>query len=238
MSRATLLGALLACGLGACALIGGREEPPASPSPTAAVARGALRLAQLEFGRQAHFAECMQPGCPSRTLKTIAPTLVRQAPQAAAPSETPVAPTASVPPVAPLSAPLVERASPPLPDRGTDQRLTLLFALGNSALTGEHKARLRDALPRLRHSKRIVVAGRTDDLGSEELNQSLALARGLAVRDYLLDIDPQLPARIAIDARGRCCYVAPNDNEHSRSRNRRVEVAYSIASSSASRPAP
>jgi outer membrane protein OmpA-like peptidoglycan-associated protein len=89
-------------------------------------------------------------------------------------------------------------------------------------------------LPRLRHSKRIVVAGRTDDLGSEELNQSLALARGLAVRDYLLDIDPQLPARIAIDARGRCCYVAPNDNERSRSRNRRVEVAYS----SESRPAP
>lgn len=238
MSRQTLLVALLACGLGACALIGGREEPPAVPSPTAAIARGELRLAQLEFGRQAHFAECMQPGCPSRTPKTIAPTLVRQAPEAAAASHTPVAPTAPLPPVAPASASLVERAPPSFSDKAADQRLTLHFALGNSALTGEHKARLRDAMPRLRHSERIVVAGRTDDLGSEALNQSLALARGLAVRDYLLDIDPQLPARIAIDARGRCCYVAPNDNEHSRSRNRRVEVAYSIASSSASRPAP
>jgi outer membrane protein OmpA-like peptidoglycan-associated protein len=197
-----------------------------------------LRLAQLEFGRQAHFAECVQPGCPSRTPKTIAPTLVRQASQPAAASDTPVVPTAPVPPASSASASLVERAPPPLPDRSTEQRLTLHFALGNSALTGEHKASLRDALPRLRRSKRIAVAGRTDDLGSEALNQSLALARGLAVRDYLLDIDPQLPARIAIDARGRCCYVVPNDNGRSRSRNRRVEVAYSIPSSGASRPAP
>jgi outer membrane protein OmpA-like peptidoglycan-associated protein len=237
VSRPTLFVVLLACGLGACALLGGRDEPSASPPPTAAVARGELRLAQLEFGRQAHFAECTQPGCPSRTPKTIAPTLVRQASQPAAASNTPVAPTETVPTVASVAALLVERASPQ-PDRGSDQRLTLLFALGNSALTGEHKARLRDALPRLRRSERIVVAGRTDDLGSEALNQSLALARGLAVRDYLLDIDPQLPARIAIDARGRCCYVAPNDNERSRSRNRRVEIAYSSPSSGASRPGP
>ena len=110
------------------------------------------------------------------------------------------------------------------------QRLTLFFALGRATLTSGHKAQLRGALPDLRQSDRIVVAGRTDDLGSEALNQSLALARGLAVRDYLLDIDPQLPARIAIDARGRCCYVAPNDGEQSRSRNRRVEVAYARAS--------
>jgi outer membrane protein OmpA-like peptidoglycan-associated protein len=116
------------------------------------------------------------------------------------------------------------------PTAAATQRLTLVFALGSATLTGEHKARLRIALPDLLRSDRIVVAGRTDDLGSEALNQSLALARGLAVRDYLLDIDPQLPARITIDARGRCCYVAPNDDAQSRSRNRRVEVAYVRAS--------
>ena len=77
---------------------------------------------------------------------------------------------------------------------------------------------------------RIRIAGRTDDLGSEALNQSLALARGLAVRDFLLSLDPQLPARISIDARGRCCYVVDNDSELSRSRNRRVELVYAGAS--------
>ena len=108
----------------------------------------------------------------------------------------------------------------------SDQRLTVLFAFGSAKLSEGDKTQLRSALPRLQRSDHIVVAGRTDDLGSEALNQSLALARGLAVRDHLLDIDPQLPAHIAIDARGRCCYAASNDDERSRARNRRAEVSY------------
>jgi len=219
VSWRTFVIGLLACALGACALMRSNEETLSTPLPATALERAERRLAQLAFGRHAHFAECIEPGCPSRTPKTIA--------TAAAPASHPVAaldpPKLQQPPSA---VPPVTTGSPPAPVKTTEQRLTLLFALGRSTLTGEHRAQLRRALPDLRHSDRIVVAGRTDDLGSELLNQSLALARGLAVRDYLLDIDPQLPARIAIDARGRCCYAAPNDNERSRSRNRRVEVAY------------
>ena len=168
---------------------------------------------------------CDVPG-PQLTPKTIATAPDREPPKptpAVAPLGLPVAP--EPPPAAPAVAPSVPAAA--------TKRLTLLSALGSATLTGEHRARLRSALPDLQHSDRIVVAGRTDDLGSEALNQSLALARGLAVRDYLLDIDPQLPARIAIDARGRCCYVVPNDDARSRSRNRRVEVAYDPASGTA-----
>jgi outer membrane protein OmpA-like peptidoglycan-associated protein len=226
MSRWALCAGLLACALGACALIGRTEEPPVT-RPASEPSRGARQLAQLDFGQRARFAECVEPGCPARTPKTIATASDQEPPRPAPAAVPPSAPVATAPPPAAPAAPLSA------PTAAATQRLTLLFALGSATLTGEHKARLRGALPNMRHSDRIEVAGRTDDLGSEALNQSLALARGLAVRDYLLDIDPQLPARIAIDARGRCCYVAPNDDARSRSRNRRVEVAYARASGTA-----
>lgn len=222
MSRWTLPAVLLAGALGACALIDGTEEPPAL-GPASEPARVARHLAQLDFGQRARFAGCVEPGCPARTPKTIATAPNREA----KPATAVVAPDVPVATEPPPAAPAVP---PSAPTAAATQRLTLLFALGSATLTAEHKGRLRSALPDLQHSDRIVVAGRTDDLGSEALNQSLALARGLAVRDYLLDIDPQLPARIAIDARGRCCYVAPNDDARSRSRNRRVEVAYALTS--------
>jgi outer membrane protein OmpA-like peptidoglycan-associated protein len=214
---------LLACALGACALMRGKEETAAAPPPAVGYERGERLLAQLDFGPRARFAECLPPGCPSRTPKTIATSVAQATPQ---PVAAPGAPSDAEPPRQP---PPVAAASAPVPVKVADQRLTLLFALGSSALTGEHKARLRSVLRDLQRSERIVVAGRTDDLGSEALNQSLALARGLAVRDYLLDIDPQLPARIGIDARGRCCYAVPNDSAPARASNRRVEVAYTRA---------
>ena len=219
MIRWTLPAGLLACALVACALTGRGDEPPA-PQPTIEPSRGARHLAQLDFGQRARFAECVEPSCPARTPKTIAIASDREAPRPAAAVAPPGVPVAATPPPAAPAVP------PSAPTATATQRLTLLFALGSATLTGDHKALLRSALPDLQRSDRIVVAGRTDDLGSEALNQSLALARGLAVRDYLLDIDPQLPARIAIDARGRCCYAAPNDDARSRSRNRRVEIAY------------
>lgn len=223
MSRWTLSAGLLACTLGACALIGRRDEPPA-PRTASEPSIGARHIAQLDFSQRVPFAQCVEPGCPARTPKTIAKAPDREAP-GPAPAFVPRSPSLLTEPQ-----PAAPAVPPSAPTEVATPRLTLLFALGSSALTAEHKARLRSALPDLQRSDRIVVAGRTDDLGSEALNQSLALARGLAVRDYLLDLDSQLPARIGIDARGRCCYAVPNDGERSRSRNRRVEVAYSHAS--------
>ena len=48
----------------------------------------------------------------------------------------------------------------------------------------------------------------------------------MSVRNYLRDQAPDLAAVISIDARGRCCFVAPNETEDGRSRNRRVEIAF------------
>ena len=77
-----------------------------------------------------------------------------------------------------------------------------------------------------RQSERIVISGRTDAVGNDQVNASLALARALSVRNYLRDQAPDLAAVISIDARGRCCFVAPNETEDGRSRNRRVEIAF------------
>ena len=71
MSRRTLSVVLLACWLGACALIGHGDEPMA-PQRASEPARGEQRLAQLDFGPHAHFGNCIELGCPARTAKTIA----------------------------------------------------------------------------------------------------------------------------------------------------------------------
>jgi len=106
------------------------------------------------------------------------------------------------------------------------RKLVLHFGTNSAVLTASHKALLGNAIRELRQADRIVIAGRTDDLGSEPLNEALALARALAIRDHMLDLAPDLPARIAIDAKGRCCYTAPNDSMAGRAQNRRVELAY------------
>lgn len=224
MSRWLTIG-LLAGVLGACAFVGGKGDSTVSQSSISSVdpRRGERHLAQIDFGQRARFAECLNDGCPARTPKTIAAE--------SKPSPQPARLAEAVPATAPSMLPPVAAAQPAsVPPEVAERSLLLRFALGRSTLTSEHKSQLRAALSDLRRSTRIRIAGRTDDLGSETLNQSLALARGLAVRDFLLSLDPQLPARISIDARGRCCYVADNVSEQSRSRNRRVELAYAGAS--------
>ena len=108
----------------------------------------------------------------------------------------------------------------------TDTHILLSFPFGSAALTAESRQTLRRSLRLARESDRIVISGRTDSVGPDEVNQQLALARALAVRNFIRDAVPDLPNVIAIDAKGRCCFVASNDDESGRSRNRRVEVVF------------
>lgn len=214
---AALTGGLL---LTACGLL--RPVRPASDKTTAEAAPATLRISQLDFGRNARFMRCMEPACPAVTPKTLA----------APPTPNPAVPVVAAP-ADPASAAMTPRSGGPLTNalpqvpRATAPRTLFLHFGNNSAvLTAAHKALLGNALDNLRRTDRIVIAGRTDDMGSEALNEALALARALAIRDHLLDLAPDLPARIAIDAKGRCCYAAPNDSNAGRARNRRVELAY------------
>lgn len=181
------------------------------------------RLAQLDFGRAARFATCVDAGCPRKTHKTLAVI----AP--AAPAAAPVAESAAAsPPPDPAAAQPDVPTQAPLP-----HRVVLHFASNSASLSPSHKAVLANALRDLHKTERIVIVGRTDDIGSEAVNQSLAFARALAIRDHLLDLAPDLPARIAIDAKGRCCYAAANDAADGRSRNRRAELVFTTPAEAA-----
>jgi outer membrane protein OmpA-like peptidoglycan-associated protein len=215
--------ASLASGCGVFSEVNGPSDPTRVARP-----EGARRqVAQQGFGPSARYAICSATGCPISTPKTrpLQPRPIVVPAQASHPSATSlnepprIASSASLAPPTP-SAPFKAPASlePTVTTR------VLLFDNDSARLTPTHRSALRELIPTLRRAERLVIAGRTDDQGSEARNQALALARALAIRDHLLDLMPELPARIAIDAKGRCCYVAPNAHAEGRSRNRRVEL--------------
>lgn len=222
---AALVGGLL---LTACSLLNADRQALSKPH-AAVAAPAALHINQVDFGRDARFTRCIEPACPSVTPKTLAP----------APASVTPTPIVATPPAAagaaviPRPTGLVTTAPPAGPRTAAPRGLTLHFGTNSSVLTAAHKVLLSNAIGELRRTDRIVIAGRTDDLGSESLNEALALARALAIRDHLLDLALDLPARIAIDAKGRCCYATPNDSNAGRAQNRRVEVAYTPRDESA-----
>jgi outer membrane protein OmpA-like peptidoglycan-associated protein len=206
--------------LTACSLLSTAQPSAQGHSPDTTPLT-TVRVSQIGFGRDARFTRCIEPECPRVTLKVLASAPV---PVADPVVEGPPARTraAAIP-----ATDVVQSQAPAATQSAIEPRKVLLHFEANSArLTPSHKALLSDALDGLLRTDRIVIRGRTDNLGSEALNQALALARGLSVRDQLLDLAPDLPARISIDAKGRCCYAAPNDSSHGRALNRRVELLY------------
>ena len=83
-------------------------------------------------------------------------------------------------------------------------------------------------LPGLKSTRHITIIGRTDNTGPLAFNDSLALARALAVRDHLLKTYPTLTPALTIKAQGGCCFIAPNDTQAGRTQNRRVEVVFQM----------
>ncbi len=192
---------------------------PARPAP--------LRIVQLSFGQNAYFAACAEPACPALTPKTLpGPAALPVVATATDLSSRGVAVGAAVEP-SPLAPPRAAAAPASAPRADpADTHILLTFPFGSAALTAESRQTLRRSLRLARESDRIVISGRTDSVGPDEVNQQLALARALAVRNFIRDAVPDLPNVIAIDAKGRCCFVASNDDESGRSRNRRVEVVF------------
>jgi outer membrane protein OmpA-like peptidoglycan-associated protein len=171
---------------------------------------------------------------PPVTAPVAAPVATSAATSAAAGTPAVAVPAPSVTPAAPPTTPVPKDGPPPpaapppvstlQPEPST--RIVVAFAFGSAHLGDAARHAIRTALPRARASERIVISGRTDGSGPDEVNQRLALARALAVRDYIRDVVPDLPNVIAIDARGSCCFVADNDSARGRRQNRRVEVDF------------
>lgn len=192
------------------------RTPVPPDSATALHTAAPARLAQLDFGRQAVFAQCVPPICPTRTLKTLATEAPKQ-------SIDPAASPAPAEPVAPgpvLTAPATKAEVP--------RTVTVQFALGSAQLSPTARSQLNTAMGDLPRVRRITIIGRTDSTGPLALNQELALARALAVREHLRRTHPALAATLTLRARGACCYIAPNDTLVGRTQNRRVEAVFQM----------
>ncbi|PKO39614.1 MAG: OmpA family protein [Betaproteobacteria bacterium HGW-Betaproteobacteria-6] len=181
---------------------------------TGEAARG--QLAQLDFGRQAVFGHCAPPACPSRTPKTLATdSSVRTVDRAA-----PTPPAQSIPAESVTEFPASKIANA--------QTITVQFGLGSAKLSTAARSSLNEAMSTLLSARQITIVGRTDNTGPLAFNESLALARALAVRDHLLSKHPRLTPALTIKARGACCFIAANDTLAGRTQNRRVELVFDL----------
>lgn len=187
------------------------RAPVPPDSATGRHATAPAQLAQLEFGSDAVFAQCVPPACPTRTPKTLASKAPRQ----------PIDSAASLAPAEPV---------PPAPATKAEssRTVTVQFALGSAKLSPAARSQLNAAMDDLLRVRRITIIGRTDSTGPLAFNQDLALARALAVRDHLRRTHPALAATLTLRARGACCFIAPNDTLAGRAQNRRVEVVFQM----------
>lgn len=177
-----------------------------------------LRLAHLDHGSDAHFARCVEPLCPTPTPKTLAVALAVEHATGPVPSALQQAQETFDPTPTPRAAgkPAARKA----------QVLILLFPTNSAKLTPAHKALLSNAAVALSHADRILILGRTDNVGPAGPNEAISLTRAFAVREHLKRLLTRLPDDVRIDARGLCCYASANDSAEGRALNRRVELVF------------
>jgi outer membrane protein OmpA-like peptidoglycan-associated protein len=219
---AALFGGGLVLTCSSCSTLSSREPAVAAKPRTPQV----TRWEQVSFGKDARFAVCVEPACPRVTPKTVAQVSSSVAAEVSSTAPVPLQPVS----LRTGGAPAQHAASEPPAAARTPveaRNVVINFPLGSAELTNEGRARIRESIDTAKQTDRVVISGRTDALGSDKVNESLALARAIAVRNYFRDLAPDLPATFSIDAKGRCCFVASNDDEPGRSRNRRVEVHFS-----------
>ncbi len=72
-------------------------------------------------------------------------------------------------------------------------------------------------------SKEFILAGHTDDVGSDEYNMDLSKRRADAAKQYLSNSFGIQQNRLIVEAYGEAKPLEPNKDDTSRSKNRRVE---------------
>lgn len=179
----------------------------------------AHQIAQMGYGAQADFIQCVPPQCPVRTPKTLGAPLIPEAPATPVPEAAPSA--ASVPALEVPPGPSRPDSIPSAPEQLT---WSVPFAFGSAQLGAQAQSVLRQVIEELPPSSRITIAGRTDSSGPAGVNDALAHARAEAARKHLLHARPDLAGAITLDAQGNCCFSASNDTATGRARNRRVEI--------------
>lgn len=102
----------------------------------------------------------------------------------------------------------------------------ILFQTGKSNLSESSKEALAKFSKTLSDypDTNVMIYGHTDDVGSDDSNQTLSEKRAAAVKDFLVS-KAVAAKRITTQGMGEKSPVAANDTEDGRQKNRRVEVA-------------
>jgi outer membrane protein OmpA-like peptidoglycan-associated protein len=100
----------------------------------------------------------------------------------------------------------------------------IFFDTNKSEIKDESKPELKKLVDflNLNPAVRIEVSGHTDNVGSDQLNQTLSENRAKSVYQYLVTNNIN-PNRLVYKGYGETQPVASNDNEENRSKNRRTE---------------
>lgn len=188
------------------------------------------RLVQLAFGREAVFAQCVPPACPTVTPKTLAaPVPAAHAATSTIESPSAIGPNVAVVATAParvLQTPSDSAAPDLAVQESVATKVIVHFRFGRAMLDPTERARIDQVAQALPSARQIAISGRTDSVGSWRSNQTLALARASAVRDHLLANFPHLRPRVTQEAQGTCCFAVSNQTAIGRALNRRAELVF------------
>jgi outer membrane protein OmpA-like peptidoglycan-associated protein len=212
--------------LAGCAALGVDSAKVAStPLPSRPRLSGGS-IEQLRYGKSAPFQVCAGNTCPKPTRKTLAGATPSSDADTTAMN---TAPTMIAAPSLELPAALVQPDDNEVPVEPRPKTVMITFASGAAVLTPAARKTLDAAARDARAAATIEIRGRTDELGSAQLNDVLARNRAFAVRDYLRQ--SQLPEQtlIRVSFKGACCYIAGNDTAEGRAANRRVEIEFKRA---------
>lgn len=217
--------AWIALGVAACGSIELAGPEPSASSAPAMVGMGTARIAQSGFGRDARFALCQPPVCPSPTAKSLqAPTSTPVAAEPS-PSRTPLAQDVLTPSIS-TRAP--QAAAAELIEDSLPLQVVVHFGFGRHDLDAAGRDALDLAASQPLPVRRVLIAGRTDSVGPAAANQALAQARAETVQRYLAARQSRVlaGAEVRVQSQGACCYAAGNDSASGRAANRRVEVTF------------
>ena len=196
--------------------------PAAEESPASIPTR---QLAQIGYGVEANFVQCVSSQCPRRTPKTL------DVPASAAARQAPT-PEVSVPAPAEFSAPAPESKQPrasTVPPLAGNRTWSVPFLFASARLGPAARAALQEIIAKLPGTARLTIAGRTDSSGPAAVNDTLARARAAVVHEHLVRARPDLATAMTVEAEGNCCFAVPNDTAAGRARNRRVEITLALA---------
>ena len=127
--------------------------------------------------------------------------------------------------------PMAVTAQPTSPDKERTTQMTTArepvvvhFAFAKAIPVGDWKRALETIERQVTPSDSLLIKAYTDDVGSAQYNDRLARQRAEFVLSWLKARGIKNP--MEVEARGKCCYVAPNDTDASRAANRRAEIHF------------